>query len=98
MTKIAELRKRDVSLLMDSTTIETIENDDKNLPTDVHAVTYIEEGVTKVDAVRAYKMSDIFDAYWDFGIKSITEIKSGYGRIKPNLYNTTKKKDEKKSS
>ena len=87
MTKTAELRKHDVTLLMDSTTIKDIKNDTKNLPTDVHAITYVEEGVTKVDAVRAYKMSDIFDAYWDLGIKHIKSIVSGFGNIKPKLYN-----------
>ena len=97
MTKIAEFKKYDVSLLMDSTTIDIIRNDDKNLPTDVHAVTYIEDGVTKVDAVRAYKMTDIFDAYWDFGIKSIQAIESGFGSIKPKLYQPDKKEEKKKS-
>ena len=81
---------------MDSTTVEIIESENKNLPTDVHAVTYVEDGVTKVDAVRAYKMSDIFDAYWDFGIRTITSIVSGFGNIKPKLYNPNPDKKDKK--
>lgn len=87
MTKTAELRKHDVTLLMDSTSIQAIEADMKALPTDVHAVTYVEDGVVKVDAVRAHKMADIFDAYWDFGIRNVMSIKSGFGNIKPKLYN-----------
>ena len=93
MTKTAELRKYDVILLMDNTTVQTIIDDAKNLPSDVHAVTYVEEGTEKVDAVRSYKMSDIFDAYYDFGLKDIKSIKSGFGNIKPKLYNPPKKKD-----
>lgn len=95
MTKTAELRKHDVTLLMDSTSINDIEADSKNLPSDVHVVKYVEEGVEKVDAVRAYRKVDIFDAYYDFGIRTILAIESGFGSIRPNLYQT-EKKDKKK--
>ena len=95
MTKTSELHKHEVTLLMDSTSIQAIEADIKSLPTDVHAVTYVEDGVVKVDAVRAYKMADIFDAYWDFGIRKVMSIKSGFGNIKPKFYNP---KTEKKAS
>lgn len=96
MTKTAELRKHDVTLLMDSTSIQAIESDTKILPTDVHAVTYVEDGIVKVDAVRAYKMADIFDAYWDFGIRDIKSIVSGFGNIKPKLYNPNPDKKDSK--
>ena len=35
------------------------------LPTDIHLVEYEVEGKLYVDAIRAYKMSDIFDGYYD---------------------------------
>ena len=50
-------------------------------------MTYVEDGVEKVDAVRSYKMVDIFDAYYDFGLTQIKSIVSGFGSIKPKLYN-----------
>ena len=87
MTKTAHLRKYECTLLMDSTSLDDIRADIKILPTDVHAVVYVEDGITKVDAVRAYKMSDIFDGYWDWGIRTISSITSGYGNIKPKFYN-----------
>jgi hypothetical protein len=96
MTKITELKKHDVTLLLDSTTVKDIEADSKNLPSDVHVVRYVEEGVEKVDAVRAYRKTDIFDAYYDFGIKDIKEIVSGYGSIRPNLYQTNKTDKDKR--
>ena len=49
----------------------------------------------KIDAVRSYKMSDIFDGYYDYGIKTIESIESGFGSIKPKLYNSTPPKDSK---
>ena len=62
--------------------------DDKQLPTDVHIITYVVDGVTTFDAVRAYTMVDIFDAYHDKlkGKGHVVSIKSGYRRIKPKLY------------
>ena len=62
--------------------------DDKELPTDVHLITYSLDGHTVVDAVRAYTMVDIFDAYYDkLGkLNTVSEIKSGYGKIKPKLF------------
>ena len=36
----------------------------KQLPTDVHRVEYTINEETVVDAVRAYKKSDIFDVYY----------------------------------
>ena len=68
--------------------------DQSVLPTDLHLVEYEVEGKLYVDAIRAYKMSDIFDGYYD-KLKpmggTLNSITSGYGTIKPNLYNLPKK-------
>jgi hypothetical protein len=69
--------------------------DDKGLPTDVHIVTYEYDSVTKHDAVRAYTMVDIFDAYHD-KVKEhgkVVKIASGYGNVRPNLYGKIKSDD-----
>tara|TARA_B100000073_G_C23340076_1_gene414474 strand:+ start:62 stop:352 length:291 start_codon:yes stop_codon:yes gene_type:complete len=62
--------------------------DDKELPTDLHIITYSVGGEKFFDAVRAYTKVDIFDAYYDKlrGIGTIHSISSGHGRIKPKLY------------
>ena len=66
--------------------------DDKQLPTDVHIVTFTKDGKRQFDAVRAYSKTDIFDEYYDKLGKDnpIHSITSGYGRIKPNLYGKIK--------
>ena len=86
MTKAGHLRKYDVIMVYEDTTVDEIKNNSSKLPTDVHAVTYREDGKDKVDAVRSYKMSDIFDAYYDYGVRDFVSIKSGFGSIKPKLY------------
>ena len=65
---------------------------DKELPTDIHIVTYSVGGETYFDAVRAYTKVDIFDAYYDKlkTIGTLIEIRSGYGHIRPNLYGKIK--------
>ena len=65
---------------------------DDELPTDVHIVTYTVAGETYYDAVRAYTKVDIFDAYYDKlkSIGTIKDIKSGLGKIRPNLYGKIK--------
>ena len=65
---------------------------DNELPTDVHIVTYTVAGETFYDAVRAYTKVDIFDAYYDKlkSIGTIKDIKSGLGKIRPNLYGKIK--------
>lgn len=70
--------------------------DDKNLPSDVHIVTFTEKGERQHDAVRAYTMVDIFDVYYDRLGKDnpIHSIKAGYGRIRPNLYGKIKEQKE----
>ena len=61
----------------------------KALPSDTHVVTYVVEGKTLYDAVRAYTKVDIFDCYHD-KLKTVngnvSSIKSGYGNIRPNMY------------
>ena len=68
--------------------------DNTTLPTDIHIVEYENEGKVYLDAVRAYKMCDIFDVYHDKLRETggrVVNITSGYGRLRPNLYNTNKK-------
>ena len=66
--------------------------DDSRLPTDIHMVTYERDGLTYVDAVRAYTKVDIFDEYFDKlkGSGTLVSIESGFGKIKPNLYGKIK--------
>ena len=40
----------------------------------------------KIQAIRAYKYVEIFDELYDQGY-TVLEIKRGFGRIKPKLYN-----------
>ena len=93
MSKQSHLKKYDVILMKEDVSQEDINTQRKIWPTDVHIISFIEEGQTKCDAIRSYKMSDIFDGYYDFGVKDINYIKSGYGNIKPKLYNPTKEGD-----
>lgn len=70
--------------------------EDKNLPTDVHLITFTLDGNTQVDAVRAYAMVDIFDDYYD-KIKSkgeVLKIQSGFGKIRPKLYGKIKTEED----
>jgi hypothetical protein len=88
---------KDVIIFMEKVTREEIEEMRSELPTDLHLVEYIKGTDLFLDAVRAYKMSEIFDYYYDslneaaeagaitnFEIVSIT---SGHGNIKPKLFN-----------
>lgn len=79
------LLKYECVLLMQQTSEQELIDLDPELPSDVHLVTVEKNFTLEVDAVRAYKMSDIFDAYFDLGY-SVLSIKSGFGRIKPKLY------------
>ena len=87
---------KDVIIHSQNTTAKDL--DEKALPSDIHIVEYEEEGNLYSDAVRAYKMSDIFDIYYD-KLKPvggrIISITSGYGNLKPNMYNIAKKEDKK---
>ena len=70
--------------MYENTTALEINSESKNLPSDVHLVRYRDdENELKIDAVRSYKMSDIFDGYYDYGIKTIESIESGFGRYTP---------------
>ena len=96
MTKLSHLKKYDVILMFENTTALEINSQSKELPSDVHLVRYRgDDNELKIDAVRSYKMSDIFDGYYDYGVKSIESIESGYGSIKPKLYNPNPEKDKK---
>ena len=93
MSKLTHLKSHDVILVRENTTVQSIKDDTKTLPTDIHLIEYDVDGQTKIDAVRAFKMSDIFDAYYDLGIKNVHSITSGYGSIKPKLYTAPKPED-----
>ena len=62
---------------------------DKGLPTDIHLVEYTVDDVLYVDVVRAYKVVDIFDPYYD-KLKTLggelISITNGYGNLRPNMY------------
>ena len=63
--------------------------DDREMPTDIHMVSYKIQGEIFTDAVRAFTRVDIFDEYYqkvkDLG-GVIVSIKNGYGKIKPRLF------------
>ena len=62
---------------------------DSELPTDIHLVEYEVGETLYVDMVRAYKMVDIFDPYYDKLTPlggTILSISNGYGKIKPKLF------------
>ena len=86
----------DIIVFMEKVTREEIAEMRSELPTDIHLVEYVKGNDLFLDAVRAYKMSEIFDYYYDslneaaqagaitnFEIRSIT---SGHGNIKPKLF------------
>lgn len=82
----AVLSKYGVLLLMQETSEDELADLDGDLPTDTHLVRYkTSEGAVGADAVRAFTMADIFDAYHDSRF-TVLEIKSGWGRIKPKLF------------
>ena len=63
--------------------------DDREMPTDIHMVSYKIRGEIFTDAVRAFTRVDIFDEYYQ-KVKDlegvIVSIKNGYGKIKPRLF------------
>ena len=80
---------KDVIVHIESTTHDKLLKLDAELPSDIHLVRYRKptwKKKEKISAIRAYKMSDIFDALHDEGWQ-VLEIKQGYGRIKPKLFN-----------
>ena len=91
-TNFAEaMNQYGVILMMQETSEQELIDLSSDLPTDTHLVTYETPNFTiGVDAVRAYKMSDIFDCYKDAGLK-VRAITSGFGSIKPKLFIDSKK-------
>ena len=102
----AAAKEHGVHILISNTSPQDIIDDDSNLPSDTHIVTYIvpveHDGMSgeKIvyDAVRAAKKVDIFDIYYDrlkpFNA-TIKSIESGYGKVRPNLWGANQKKDSK---
>ena len=95
-------QRGDVNIFILNTTPAVIKEMDKELPTDTHIIEYVIDGETSYDAIRAYKMSDIFNVYHDkFRRDDITadivSIKSGYGVIKPKLYGYVAVESSKKT-
>ena len=87
----AAATRGDVNIFILNTSPEAIKEMDKELPTDTHIIEYVIDGETSYDAVRGYKMVDIFNIYHDKFKKDniaaeVVSITSGYGVIKPKLY------------
>ena len=83
---------KDAIVLLEQTSSQEVEDLASDLPSDLHLVGYIKDGEPQIDGVRAYSKVDIFDFYYDYLKETsksfqITAIKSGYGRIKPRLFN-----------
>ena len=79
-------------LLMQETSEAELNDLSSDLPTDTHLVTYrTPEGAIGADAVRAHKKSDIFDCYTDACLV-VQDIQSGFGSVKPKLWQNAKKK------
>lgn len=69
---------------------------DKKLPSDSYLVTYLdEEEQVFYDIVRGASRAEIFDYYYDMGIK-LKSIDFTKGIIRPNLWNYTNKDEKKK--
>ncbi len=76
----------------ESTTLEKLQKLDAELPSDIHLVRYKKPSwkkKEKVSAIRAFRQVDIFDHLHDAGY-AVLEIQSGFGRIKPKLFNATR--------
>ena len=83
---------KDVLIHIESTTHDKLVKMEAELPSDIHLVRYKKPSWKKkerISAIRAFKMSDIFDHLHDAGY-AVLEIRQGYGRIKPRLFNTSK--------
>ena len=80
-----------VILMMQETSQQELVDLASELPTDTHLVHYrCISGTESFDAVRAYKKSDVFDAYHDMGY-TVVAITNGFGNIKPKLFVNSKK-------
>lgn len=81
MTLADTLKANQCTLLLEETSENEIRDLEKDLPTDLYLVV-TDQGVY---GVRAWKSSDIFDSFFDEG-HQVQEIRAGFGRIKPNLF------------
>ncbi len=78
-------------MYFETTTLEKLMQLESELPSDIHLVRYKKPSwkkKEKVSAIRAFRQVDIFDHLHDAGY-AVLEIKSGFGRIKPKLFNAT---------
>ena len=81
-----------VIVLIEDTTPEKLRKLDPEMPTDTHLVRYRKptwKKKQKISAVKAFRMVDIFDQFYDQGYE-VLEISQGYGRIKPKLWTPPK--------
>lgn len=91
----AHVKPYEVHLLLETTTEAELRELDPELPTDTYLVRYQgdplgapEDIDSRISAFRAFKSADIFDALHDAGVQ-VLEIKFGFGRIKPRLYDAS---------
>ena len=78
----------DIVMLIERTTEEKLTKLDKDLPSDTHLVRVRKPSWKKKEqimAIRAYCKVDIFNLLHDEGWV-VLEIRSGFGRIRPNMY------------
>ena len=75
-------------LLVEETSELELRDLNSQLPSDVHLVV-TDKGIY---GIRAYKISDIFDSFHDEGHR-VSEIRSGFGKIRPNLFKGLETKD-----
>ena len=75
----------DCRILLDRTSEQELRELDPELPSDTYFVRYAKDGNEFTSAFRAFKSSDIFDPLFDAGYQ-VLEIKSGFGRIRPNMF------------
>ena len=81
--------KEPVIIHLERTTEAELIKLDAQLPSDIHLVRYKKPSwkkKEKVSAIRAFRQVDIFDHLHDAGY-AVLEIRSGFGRIKPKLFN-----------
>jgi len=82
--------KEPVIVHFENTSRDKIRKLDKELPSDIHFVRYKKptwKKKEKVSAIRAYRKTDIFDSLHDQGYQ-VLEIESGFGTVRPNMFNT----------
>lgn len=97
--ELKEAKRTEVEIFFHGTSHEEL-IESKGLPNDLHLVEFTLNGQTHYDGVRSYKMVSIFDLYYDklqpLGGEVIS-IKSGYGSIRPKMFNVqSEPKEEKK--